>query len=226
MANLDARIFSEAKAVAALGCRLAFAFSLGRDSAVMLHLMDKLTDVSAHKFFTWTSLPRLLPYQVRYLEQVENRYGISVDVHIQPEYVGSNQSEFVADYMAKNACGFALFGYRMDESLQRRGMLNKFKDGIDRAKRWAYPLRSFTRKTIRAYTESERVPLPIEYSTGLINRDMATFRGFNSFVLRHCVSEEDYQAAVSMDPNIEIDYVRACMSPEAKDYRRVLSGKG
>lgn len=224
MANLDARIFTEAKAVAALGCRLAFSFSLGRDSAVMLHLMNRLTDVSAHKFFTWTHLPRLLPYQVRYLEQVESKYGISVDVRVHPEDVGSKQAAFVADYLTENACDFALFGYRMDESLQRRGMINKFKDGIDHARRWAYPLRSFTRKTIRAYAKSEHVPLPIEYSTGLINRDMATFRGLNAFVLRHYVSEEDYQAAVSMDPNIEIDYVRVCMSPEAKHIRRVLSG--
>lgn len=224
MANLNARIFNEAKAIAALGCRFAFAMSLGRDSAVMLHVMSQLTDISTHRFFTWTHLPKLLPYQVRYLEQVEDRYGISVDVHVKPDDIGSTQAAFASEYMAENACDFALFGYRMDESLQRRGMLNKFADGIDHVRRWAYPLRSFTKRTVRAYAKSEHVPLSVEYSFGM-DHEMFTFRGPNSFRLRHYISEEDYRAAVAMDPDIEIDYVRTCMSPEVQELRRVLDGK-
>ena len=35
----------------------------------------------------------------------------------------------------------------------------------------------------------------------------------------------DYQAAISMDPNVEIDYVRAASKPENRQFYKEIFGK-
>lgn len=218
--NLNSKVYDEAKAISGFGGTFAFAVSLGRDCAVMLHLMNQLTDMKKHKFFHWSHYPEMLPYHAKYLAKIEKMYGVNVEVHLWPEDYKGKQAQFVTEFMEKNGCSLAIFGYRMDESLQRRGMLNKFTDGIDYVRKWAYPLRSFTRKTIRAYVNSNNVPLQVEYNNG-IGRDMTEHRGKNAFLLRHFISEEDYQCAVRQNPNIEIDYVRYRNSEEFfKTYAR------
>ncbi len=197
----------EAKAVANFGGRLCFAVSLGRDSAVMLHMMSKLTDLKKHYCFYWSQYPEILPYQERYLSIVERLYGIRVNVFLWPDLLKVKQADAVRGILEREGCSLACFAYRMDESLQRRGMLKSLTDGIDRKRKWAYPLRSFTRKSVRAYCQSNGVPLNIEYKIGLPH-DMLTHRGCNALILRHFISEEDYQAAIRQDPNVEIDYVR------------------
>lgn len=206
-------LYNEAKAIASFGGRLAFAVSGGKDSAVMLHVMSKLTDLKQHRFFFWSCYPEMLPYQKRYIELVERTYGINIDVRIWPERYKGKQADFVREYMAHNGCSLCCFGYRMDESLQRRGMLNKLTDGIDYVRRWAYPLRSWTSPKVYAYAKTNKVPLNIEYSLGM-KRDFANHRGIRSFFLRHYIGEEDYQCAIRQDPNVEVDYVRLTSDPE------------
>ena len=179
----------------------------------MLNLMSKYTDLKKHKFFFWSCYPEMLPYQRRYVEMVEKLYGISIDIRIWPERYKGKQADFVKKYLEENGCSLCCFGYRMDESLQRRGMLKALEDGIDRTRKWAYPLRSFTGPKIRAYVKAHRVPLNIEYSLGL-KRDMANHRGMRAFFLREFIGEEDYQCAIRQDPNVEIDYVRITSDPE------------
>ena len=203
----------EAQQIAGSGCRLAFAISTGRDSAVMLHLMSRFIDLRKQAFFFWSHYPEMLPYQRRYIETVEKRYGISIEVRVWCEKFGVNQREFTDGFLDSNGCGLCLFGYRMDESLQRRGMMSKFTDGIDRERRWAYPLRSFTKPKVRQYAKAFRLPLSIEYAMGM-DRDMGNHRGIRAFYLRHFIGEEDYQCAIRQDPNIEIDYVRITSDPE------------
>lgn len=207
MASLQGKVFNEAKAIAEFGGRFAFAVSLGRDCAVMLDLMNRLTDLKKHKFFHWSHYPEILPYHAKYLELIKRRYGIEVDVHLWPEDYKGKQANFVTEYMEKNGCSLAIFGYRMDESLQRRGMLKALTDGIDYQRKWAYPLRSFTRKTIRGYVNTFKVPLQIEYNIG-IGRDMTEHRNENAYMLRHFISETDYQCAIKQKPEVEIDYIR------------------
>ena len=213
MANLNGKLFNEAKAIANFGGRLAFAVSLGKDTACMLHIMNQLTDLKRHYFFHWSMYPKMLPYQSRYLSQIERMYGIKVDVSIWPELIKKKQAPAVTEIMEANRCDLALFAYRMDESLQRRGMLKRFNDGIDYVRKWAYPLRSFTAKSIRGYVTANKVPLNVEYSLGF-KHDLLTHRGKNALLLRHAISEADYQAAVAQDPNVEIDYVRFANCPE------------
>ena len=206
-------LLHEAKSIASFGGRLAFAVSTGRDSAVMLALMSKLTDFKKHKFFFWSRFAEVLPYQKRYIQLLENRYGISIDIRLWPETYKSTQAKFVTEYMEQNGCSLCCFGYRMDESLQRRGMLKALEDGIDRKRKWAYPLRSFTKPKIKAYVKAHHVPLTVEYNYGL-QRDMNEFRSMNAVYLRDVIGEEDYQCAIRQDPNIEIDYLRCTRNEE------------
>lgn len=224
MGALDAKYFDEAKSIAKFGGRFCFAVSLGRDCACMLHIMSRLTDMSKHAYFTWSHYPKMLPYQARYIAMLERRYCINIEVHLNPILTKTKQMPFVVDFMERNKCSLALFGYRMDESLQRRGMLKKFTDGIDYVRKWAYPMRSFTRKTIRGYVNSNKIPLSPEYNAGF-NHDFPEHRGMASMILRHFISEEDYQAAVAQDPNIEIDYVRAINDPENRKLYFETTGK-
>ena len=224
MAKLDAKYFHEAKSIASFGGRLCFAVSLGRDCACMLHIMSQLTDMKKHAYFTWSFYPKLLPYQARYVAMLEKRYGINIEIHLNPQLTKTKQMDFVVDFMDKHQCSLALFGYRMDESLQRRGMLKKFADGIDYQRKWAYPMRSFTRKTIRGYVNTNKIPLVPEYNAGMTH-DCQEHRGLRSVILRHFISEEDYQAAISMDPNVEIDYVRAINDPENRRLYFEATGK-
>ena len=213
MATRILPLMHEAKAIAAFGGRLAFAVSTGRDSAVMLHVMSRLVDIKKQAFFFWSHYPEVLPYHRRYIETVERKYGISIETHTWPEMYGGDQHKFTLDFMERNGCSLCLFGYRMDESLQRRGMLNRFADGIDRDRRWAYPLRSFTKPKVKAYAKAYRVPLNIEYCMGL-DRDMGNHRGIRAYYLRHFIGEEDYQCAIRQDRNVEVDYVRITSDPE------------
>lgn len=206
-------LYNEAKAIASFGGRLAFAFSKGRDCAVMLSVMSKFTDLKRHKFFFWSRFPEILPYEKRYISMVEKRYGISIDIRLYPDLTGQKQGDFVREYMEKNGCSLCCFGYRMDESLQRRGMLKALEDGIDHARLWAYPLRSWTKPKIKAYVRSQRIPLSPEYNFGM-KRDMNEFRSLNAVYLREIIGEEDYQCAIRQDPNVEIDYMRCTRNGE------------
>lgn len=206
-------LLHEAKAIASFGGRLAFAVSTGRDSAVMLHVMSKFVDLKKQAFFHWSVYGEIIPYQKRYMELIERKYGITIEMRLTPKLVKQDQQGFVTDFLENNGCSLCLFGYRMDESLQRRGMLKAFTDGIDAKRRWAYPLRSWTKPKVRAYAKANRVPLNIEYALGL-ERDMGDHRGIRAFFLRHYIGEEDYQCAIRQDPAVEIDYVRITNDPE------------
>lgn len=196
----------EAVNIANSGKRLAFAFSLGRDSAVMLHMMASLIDFKNHSFFHWTPYKIVLPYHLRYIKIIEKKYKIKINIYQRPESLKVSQTEFREAYLAENKCDLMVMGCRMDESLQRRGMLKHIESGVDSKTHIAYPLRSMTQKKIKAYVSTNRLILQPEYSFGI--RDMADFRGGRSWVLRHCISEEDYQCAIKQDVNVEIDYVR------------------
>lgn len=205
-------MYHEAKCIAAFGGRFAFGVSLGRDFAVLIHIMSKLTDLRKHAFFHWSKYPKMLPYQARYLSMLEKMYGFKAEVQIWPECKGKKQPEVITEFMERNGCSLCIQGMRMDESLQRRGMLKGFEDGIDYVRKYGYPLRRWTAKTIRGYVTANKIPLSIEYSLGY-KHDFQDHRNGRAFVLRHQISESDYQAAIAQDPNVEIDYVRFSNDP-------------
>ena len=201
--------------------KMLFMVSCGRDCAVMLDLMSKKMDLKAHSFVTWSYYPKLLPYVARYISCLENRYGIQIASAMMPQVVNENEAEKVKQHLDEFGCEYSVWGFRMDESLQRRGMLNKLENGIDETMKRCYPLRSYTKRYISAYCRQNRVPLSQEYGCGF-SRDFRTHRGNRSYLLRHFISEEDYQAAIAQCPEVEIDYIRCCND---KKFLEKLYGK-
>lgn len=203
-------IYYEADQIATSGSRLLFGVSLGRDTAAMLHLMSTRVKFKDHAFVHWTPYLEMLPYQARLLNAIQVRYGIKVDVRPDPRSWLMKGIRSIAD--ERDACidkygaDFMCVGYRMDESLQRRGMLKRHTTGMDPKVREAYPLRSWTRPIMSKYIESNRIQLAPEYSYGL--RDCRNHRGMRAVWLREIIGEADFRAAVEQDPQVEIDYVR------------------
>lgn len=202
-------ILHEVDCIAASGEKLLMAVSLGRDTACFMHALSKKVRMQDHAYFHYTTYCTMLPYHARQLRAIEDRYGIGVEVRPDPRSLASGIVGVAEDrdyLLDKHGCGLCVLGYRMDESLQRRGMLKRHTDGIDRKTRECYPLRSWTSRITDAYVRTHRIPLAPEYALGM--RDMPTHRGTKAVILRHWISEEDYQAAIAQDPQVEVDYVR------------------
>ena len=188
--------------------RLLFMVSLGRDTACFLDLFSKRTTLARHAFVHYTAYETMLPYQARHLAYLEKRYKISVDVRPDPRSIAFGLAGVAEErdmLLEKYGCMYQVLGYRMDESLQRRGMLKRFSDGMDDKTRECYPLRSWTSRITDAYVRTNHVLLAPEYSYGF--RDSRNHRGQKALLLR-AISEEDYLAAIAQDPQIEVDYVR------------------
>lgn len=110
--------------------KVSFALSCGKDSDVMLDIASRFLDLSRHNFFYFTFYPVVLPYKARYLQRLERKYGIHIDIHEQPVNSGLKQSEAFA--RIREACGAELtgIGYKIYDSLQRRAILKGHEDGI------------------------------------------------------------------------------------------------
>ena len=75
------------------------------------------------------------------------------------------------------------------------------------------PLRDWKDSQVRAYAKSHKLNLSPEYSFGA-KREFDEFCGMRAVVLRHMISEEDYQCAIRQDPRVEVDYERFKDDPE------------
>ena len=203
-------IYHEADCIANDGRKLLFGISLGRDSSCMLELLHKRVKMQEHCFVHYSPYLTMLPYQAKQLSLLERRYGISIDVRPDPRSTLVLGLRSVADdrddLLDSLGCGLMVLGYRMDESLQRRGMLKKFENGINDKLRECYPMRTWTSRITDAFVKANKVLLSPEYALGL--RDCRNHRAHKAVILRHYISEEDYQAAIAQDPQVEIDYVR------------------
>lgn len=203
-------IYHEADCIAKTGSRLLFGVSLGRDTACFLNVLAARVDLSKHAFYHYSSYWTLLPYQQRQLVAIEKLYSINIEVRPDPNsYIIKGLRTFAEDralQLKEKNCDLVVLGYRMDESLQRRGMLKQYSDGINWKSKECYPLRSWTSRITDAYVKANRIALAPEYSYGV--HDMTEHRQGRAVFLRHYISEADYQAAIAQDPQVEIDYVR------------------
>lgn len=212
-----ASIYHEMEQIATSGSRLLFGVSLGRDTACMLHLfatqakrVNPNFKMSDHAFLHWSPYLEMLPYQARHLQFIRDQYKIDIDVR--PDPTGwlmkgitkiAQERDHVIDLFKAD---FMCVGYRMDESLQRRGMLKRHENGMDPKVREAYPLRTWTSRIIDSYVRTNKIRLAPEYAYGL--RDCRDHRGIRSVWLRDVIGETDFKSACAQDPQIEIDYIR------------------
>lgn len=201
-------IYHEARSISSLNKRLLFMVSTGRDSMCILELMKDLVDLPSMSFVHYSSFDPVLPYQSRILGYLEKRYSIRIEVRPDPMGVAYGLRGVAEDRDAllrdKN-CELMVLGYRMDESLQRRGMLKSLTDGINPKTRECYPLRSWTSRITDAFVKARKIRLAPEYGLGL--RDFRNVKNGKAYLLR-LICEESYKEAVRQDPTVELDYVR------------------
>ena len=194
--------------------KVSFAISCGKDSAVMLDLASKFLDLSKHSFFYLTSYQEVLPFKRRYLQGLEKRYGIDIKVHYDPVMKGMKQAKAFRKFMEQDGTQLIGIGYKIYDSLQRRAILKGSEEsGLALNFPFFAPLRDWKNKQVLAYAKSHRLALSPEYSMGA-NSEFDEFCGMRAVVLRHMISEEDYQCAIRQDPRVEVDYERFKNDPE------------
>lgn len=194
--------------------KVSFALSCGKDSAVMLDIASKYLDLKKHAFFYLTFYSEVLPYKRRYLANLERKYGISIAIHENPVKCGMKQAALFRKIMEQDGSQLIGIGYKIYDSLQRRAILKGSEDnGLALNFPFFAPLRDWKDSQVRAYAKSHKLTLSPEYSFGA-KREFDEFCGMRAVVLRHMISEEDYQCAIRQDPRVEVDYERFKDDPE------------
>lgn len=180
----------------------------------MLDLASKFLDLSKHRFFYMSFYHEVLPYKRKYLCALERKYGITIDIHENPVRYGLKQSELFRKIMEQDGTQLIGIGYKIYDSLQRRAILKGSEEnGIAINFPFFAPLRDWKNSQVLAYAKSHRLTLSPEYSMGAKN-EFDEFCGMRAVVLRHMISEEDYQCAIRQDPRVEVDYERFKNDPE------------
>jgi phosphoadenosine phosphosulfate reductase len=107
-----------------------------------------------------------------------------------------------------------IYGYKRQDSLQRRGIMNancldgeeKYTGGIDARNHKIYPLANWSNKEVFTYLKMKKLPLSCDYFSGF--RDINTFKGepllwlYNNY-------PEDYETVRRQFPLIEAALMRA-----------------
>ena len=195
---------------------VSFAISCGKDSAVMLDLVARFLGVAMHRFFYFSSYPQVLPFRARYLQALERKYRISVEIRYQPRSMGLRQAPAFERIRQEHGTDYVGLGYKIYDSLQRRAILKDSPDGIVERARLFCPLRDWTNRQAMAYAKGRKLVLAPDYSMGC-QCELDDFCGPRAVVLRHLISEEDFQCAARQDKRIQIDYERFKDHPEYRE---------
>ncbi len=193
-------------------------FSTGKDSIATLDLCARFIPI-VHAVHLY-SVPGL-GYRERFLRYYEERYGITIDQYPLPDtaalfknntFINStrevtklSQGDIELAMRKKYDVSYIAFGYRKNESLQRRGQLSVC-DGFERKFKRLFPLSDWNERDVMNYLKKQKLPLPPEYSVGF--RDINFFEG-PSLVWLYNNYPEDYQKVKRMYPMIEAELIRA-----------------
>ena len=197
-------------------CRdVAVMFSCGRDSTVMLDLFMTRAKPAIGAVYFLYYCPGL-SYEEKILTYYEKRYGITITRLAHPDctYLVNSRTKAKRLKMAdlekllRSDYGvqWSAWGYRKDESLQRRGQLSMAENGIDYKYRKVFPIGEWAERHAKAYVAKQRLLLPPEYKMGF--RDLNTFKGrpllhiYNNY-------RSDYEKIVAMYPDVQGDLMRA-----------------
>ena len=155
-----------------------------------------------------------LTYHEEIIKYHEERYGIEIKRHVHPDVaqllrgnrkrISPTQAE---NYLRERyELQFVAYGYRKDESLERRGMLAHLEDGIDWKFKRCYPLIDWSQKHVDLYVKKHRLKLSPEYAWGW--RDINSFKGDGIIWIKENYPA-DYQRIVQRFPMVEGEYLRA-----------------
>lgn len=193
-------------------------FSSGKDSIATLDLCKKF--IPTVKVVHLYSVPGL-SYRERFFKFYENKYNIKIDQYPQVDVskIMANaafsakkrdiprikQADMELFLRKKYNISYIAYGYRKDESLQRRGQLTKC-DCIEKQFKRVFPVAEWSQKDILNYLKKEKLPLPIEYSYHF--RDINFFES-ESLIWLYQNYPEDFEKVKKTYPFIEAELFRA-----------------
>lgn len=207
-----------AHAKPAAGCIVAF--SGGKDSWAILELAHRVFGKGNVHVYNLYIVPEL-ECELRELRKAERRYGVTIrrqphpgiqtalsTGHLQPLPTAFRRKlhhadiyELVRDITKSD---WLIFGHRMDESLQRRGMI-KSSAGLMVKLRKAYPLWNWKAADVFHFLRSAKIPAPEQYTeddtTGMT-------LGPNSLLYLKANYPEDYRKVIQMFPLGEAQFLR------------------
>lgn len=190
-------------------------FSCGRDSIVMIDLFMKYAKKSVSKIVFMYYCPDM-SFDEKILQYYEKRYSIKIEriPHFDVSYMLNDNKKHKKLKMSDSEklikkeyeLLYLAFGYRKDESLQRRGMLSNLPYNIDAKYKRIYPLADWSKKHVEKYVKSKKLVLPAEYAYGY--RDINTFKG-SSILYIYNNYPDDYKKIIKMFPDVEGELMRA-----------------
>lgn len=203
------------------------AFSGGKDSWACLHMAILIFGPGNVFVYNLYLVPGL-ECELREIRKAERRYGVTVRRlphpgiyaalavgHLQPcptafrrKLQHADIYELVRDITNSD---WLVFGHRMDESLQRRGMI-KASAGLMVHLRKAYPLWNWKAADVFHYLNSCKIPAPEQYTeddtTGLT-------LGANSLLYLKAKYPDDYRKVIQLFPLAEGQFLREGQRLEA-----------
>lgn len=190
-------------------------FSTGRDSTVMLDLFMQRARESVGLVVFMHMAPGLFIHE-RILQYYEKRYKIEITRLPHPDSAMTintrekkhkiTNADFEKYLRISHGAEWIAYGYRKDESLQRRGQLTLAKEGIDWKYRKVFPIAEWAAKHCAGWVKRSRLILPPEYAMGI--RDITSFKGP---ALLYLVKNypEDYERIAAVYPDVKAELMRA-----------------
>ena len=208
-------LFESTKAIARKCDSLIVFVSAGKDSAVMLNLLCRfMRPEQLHVYHLYYFYP-ILSFHKKYFDLLERRYGVKVNylahydlqqkIKSRKRTRKLKQSDTEAFLRQKHNTKWCVWGYRKDESLERRGMMAHIPDGIDHQHGKVYPLINWNQPSIIKYVESQSIPLSVEYGYGL--RDMSVMKGEQVYWLKENYPK-DYEVLSKEYPYLKSELIK------------------
>lgn len=196
------------------------AYSGGKDSWACLELAVRVFGKGNVHVYNLYIVPEL-ECELRELRKAERRYGVTIrrlphpgiqtalsTGHLQPLPTAFRRKlhhadiyEIVRDLTKSD---WLIFGHRMDESLQRRGMI-KASRGVMTGLRKAYPLWNWKAADVFHFLKAAKIPAPEQYTeddtTGMT-------LGANSLLYLKANYPDDYRKVIRMFPLAEAQFHR------------------
>jgi len=211
-----ADLFQSIKAIASLDSKIIVFFSTGKDSTVMLDLFQRFLPGRYQAVFLY--FVKGLSFQESILRHYEDRFGIKIERR--PHWDIANydramanvqgralkEKDIAAHIREETGLSWLAYGYRRDESMQRRGILTPFApDYIDAKFRKVYPLGAWSNHHIDEYIKARKLLLPREYAFGFRNIDQ--FKGPAVLWIKNNYPE-DWQKIIDRFPIVEAEALR------------------
>jgi len=214
-----ARVTNLLAAIRAIGATVDEAvvfFSSGKDSIAMLDLFQRFLPSRFTPVFLY--FVRGLEFQERVLRYYEGRFSIAIQRRphwdiANYDRVARNQKQralkerdIAAHIREETGLSWLAYGYRTDESMQRRGQLRTFAPTfIDHKFKKLYPLGAWSRHHVESYVKDRRLLLPAEYAHGYRNIDQ--FKGPAVLWIKNSYPD-DWARIIARFPAVEAEAVR------------------